>query len=124
MGRLNGGRKKQRQAAKLSDLPDDSPVHGELLITQPSGAGIARKNVPANGIGGDQHSMSKSFMAMKRRAAQPPEQPDRIADFQLQIVIRHPHPTARLHRGFDLVSRSLVSLRRNQDRNRHSKESL
>ena len=66
------------------------PVHGELLITPPSEAGIACDNVPATGIGRDQRSVSRSFMAGKCRAAWPPEQPGRIADFQAQIVIRHP----------------------------------
>ena len=40
-------------------------MHGELLITQPSGAGIAYDNAPATGVGGDQSSVGRSFVAGK-----------------------------------------------------------
>ena len=58
-------------------------VHGELLTTPPWGVRIA---------------LARFFMLGKRMATRPPEQPDRIADFQPQIGIRHPQAFGRAAR--------------------------
>ena len=54
-------------------------MHGELLITPPSGPGIARGNVPASGIGRNQ---------LRGKSAQAPV-------FMTEIVIRHPQAQIR-----------------------------
>ena len=41
-------------------------MHGDLFVTPPSGARIARDNVSATGISASQRSVSRSFTVEKR----------------------------------------------------------
>ena len=66
-------------------------VHVESLIRRQWVVLTSPDNMPAFGTCRHQRSVSRSFMVGERSAERPPEQPGRIAAFQAQIGIRHPH---------------------------------
>ncbi len=68
---------------EIARFADDHPVHGELLITPPSGARRAPGNVPATGISGDQLRVDRCFMVEKRRAERCLEQDSSSACFHV-----------------------------------------